>query len=353
MRPPPQRVVLRNVRQHNLKGITSNSRAGRFGHHGPSARGKSSLAFDQRSMPRGSGRYIESSRVCKQFLSGCRSRWSILMEGLSPAVAIEQKTHDLEPIVPGRTATEINDFLRLLWAAPGPNLPALAARWAGYGAGGGGFCNCGFRNADAECRFSLSFPLPASAHSPGCEVAAHFVRRDSFARKSMASCCVWMTRVLSSACARGRTVLIIVDRLEAVETNRGRLADAVRGPPSARRRRGPRAQQNGDRRRFSEHPACSACGCAAPVLTPTLSVNNPRGAFCPAMQRFGASWEYDESLIVPDPRAPRHRALDPWTKPPVPKAGGACCARPPVHAALAWMWAGKTIPGREPDFSAP
>jgi excinuclease ABC subunit A len=73
---------------------------------------------------------------------------------------------------------------------------------------------------------------------------------------------------------------------------------------------------NGDRRRFSEHPTCSACGAPAPPLTPTLfSFNNPRGA-CPGCNGFGAVLEYDESLIVPDPgRSLADGALDPWTKP--------------------------------------
>jgi excinuclease ABC subunit A len=76
------------------------------------------------------------------------------------------------------------------------------------------------------------------------------------------------------------------------------------------------ALENGDRRRFSAHPTCSRCGTAAPALTPILfSFNSPRGA-CPGCNGFGAVLEYDESLIVPDPRHSLARgALDPWTKP--------------------------------------
>ena len=76
------------------------------------------------------------------------------------------------------------------------------------------------------------------------------------------------------------------------------------------------ALENGDRRRFSEHPTCSHCATPAPALTPILfSFNNPRGA-CPGCNGFGAVLEYDESLIVPDPkRSLVQGALDPWTKP--------------------------------------
>src|SRR5205823_12308554 len=110
-------------------------------------------------------------------------------------------------------------------------------------------------------------------------------------------------------------VLVVVDRLPASEPNRGRRSDAVaaafgEGEGVAV------ALENGDRRRFSAHPTCSRCGTAAPALTPSLfSFNNPRGA-CPACNGFGAVLEYDESLIVPDPRRSLAQGvLDPWTKP--------------------------------------
>src|SRR5438046_799356 len=110
-------------------------------------------------------------------------------------------------------------------------------------------------------------------------------------------------------------VLVVVDRLPASDATRGRLADAVatafnEGEGVAV------ALDNGDRRRFSAHPTCSNCGTAAPALTPILfSFNNPRGA-CPGCNGFGAVLEYDESLIVPQPRKSLAQgALDPWTKP--------------------------------------
>ncbi|HXF96084.1 MAG TPA: excinuclease ABC subunit UvrA, partial [Gemmatimonadales bacterium] len=76
------------------------------------------------------------------------------------------------------------------------------------------------------------------------------------------------------------------------------------------------ALTDGQRRRFSAHPTCSACGTPAPALTPALfSFNNPRGA-CARCNGFGAVLEYDESLVVPDPRRSLAQgALDPWTKP--------------------------------------
>ena len=161
----------------------------------------------------------------------------------------------------------------------------------------------------------IAFPLPQSAHRPDVEIAAQ-LRAAGFVRAQVDGAVVRLDEDGAEARVRaGQDVLVIVDRIAAAEDNRSRLADAVatafsEGEGVAL------ALNNGDRRRFSEHPACSACGCAAPVLTPTLfSFNNPRGA-CPTCNGFGAVLEYDESLIVPDPRRSlADGALDPWTKP--------------------------------------
>src|SRR5439155_7387926 len=113
----------------------------------------------------------------------------------------------------------------------------------------------------------------------------------------------------------GAEVLVVVDRVAAADASRGRLTDAVATAFSEGE--GVAVMlENGSRRRFSEHPTCSSCGTPAPVLAPSLfSFNNPRGA-CPACNGFGAVLEYDESLIVPDPRRSLAQgALDPWTKP--------------------------------------
>src|SRR3989475_8807242 len=120
MRHPPERVVLRNVRQHNLKGITVEfPRRALSVITGPSGSGKSSLAFDT-LYAEGQRRYIESlSTYAKQFLERMPKPLVDSMEGLSPAVAIEQKNPTTSSRSTVGTATEINDFLRLLWARAG------------------------------------------------------------------------------------------------------------------------------------------------------------------------------------------------------------------------------------------
>ena len=318
MRHPPEQVVLRNVRQHNLKGITvAFPRRALSVVTGPSGSGKSSLAFDT-LYAEGQRRYIESlSTYAKQFLERMPKPLVDALEGLSPAVAIEQKNPTTSSRSTVGTATEIYDFLRLLWARAGTQacvrcgqdvkvdtvqqvVDELRGAW-GVGRG--------------EYPIVVSFPLPASAHRPDVEVAAQ-LRAAGFVRAQVDGDTVRLDEAGAEQRVRdGKDVLVLVDRIAATEENRGRLADAV-ATAFSEGEGVVVALTNGDRRRFSEHPTCSACGTPAPALAPNLfSFNNPRGA-CPACNGFGAILEYDESLIVPDPtRSIAGGALDPWTKP--------------------------------------
>jgi len=309
MRHPPDRVILRNVRQHNLKGITVAFPRRAFSVvTGPSGSGKSSLAFDT-LYAEGQRRYIESlSTYAKQFLERMPKPLVDSMEGLSPAVAIEQKNPTTSSRSTVGTATEIYDFLRVLWARAGTQTCV----------------RCG-QEVKADTvqevvdvltgNVVIAFPLPASAQRPDVEIAAQ-LRAAGFVRAQVDGEVVRLDEESAEGRVRGaKDVLVIVDRVSAAIENRGRLADAVatafnEGEGVAF------ALNNGDRHRFSEHPTCSACGTPAPALTPNLfSFNNPRGA-CPGCNGFGAVLEYDESLIVPDPtRSIVGGALDPWTKP--------------------------------------
>src|SRR5436309_1591041 len=334
MRASPDRVVIRNARQHNLKGITVElPRRALSVITGPSGSGKSSLAFDT-LYAEGQRRYIESlSTYAKQFLDRMPKPLVDGIEGISPAVAIEQKNPTTSSRSTVGTATEIYDFLRLLWARVGTQhcvkcghevkadtvqevVDALIA-------------DCGLAIADSTGRtpdqqsairnpqsaIVVTFPLPPSAHRPDVELAAQ-LRAAGFVRAQLDGAVMRLDEPDAEHRVReAGEVLVVVDRLAASEGNRGRLADAVatafnEGEGVAV------ALENGDRRRFSEHPTCSHCATPAPALTPILfSFNNPRGA-CPGCNGFGAVLEYYESLIVPDPkRSLAGGALDPWTKP--------------------------------------
>src|SRR5437870_5858084 len=334
MPPSPDRVIIRNARQHNLKGITVElPRRSLSVITGPSGSGKSTLAFDT-LYAEGQRRYIESlSTYAKQFLERMPKPLVDGIEGISPAVAIEQKNPTTSSRSTVGTATEIYDFLRLLWARTGTQhcvkcgsvvkvdtVQAVVDEL---------IADCGLAIADSTRRtpneqsairnpqsaIAITFPLPSSAHRPDVEVAAQ-LRAAGFVRAQLDGVLVR----LDGPDAEGRVrqageVLVVVDRLPTSEANRGRLTDAVATAFSEGEGIAV-ALDNGDRRRYTAHPTCSRCGTAAPAPVPTLfSFNNPRGA-CPACNGFGAVLEYDESLIVPDPsRSLARGALDPWTKP--------------------------------------
>src|SRR6267143_1387313 len=314
MRAPPDRVVLRNVRQHNLKGITVEIPRRAFTVvTGPSGSGKSSLAFDT-LYAEGQRRYIESlSTYAKQFLERMPKPHLDALEGLSPAVAIEQKNPTTSSRSTVGTATEIYDYLRLLWARAGT--PYCRTCGAVVKADTVQDVVDALLAAPPHDALLVTFPLPASAHRPEVAVAAQ-LRAAGFVRAQVDGAVLRLDDAAAERQVReAGEVLVVVDRLAAIDANRGRLADAIatafdEGEGVAL------AVANGDRRRFSEHPTCSGCGTPAPTLTPSLfSFNNPRGA-CPGCNGFGAVLEYDESLIIPDPaRSLEEGALDPWTKP--------------------------------------
>src|SRR3989441_3751657 len=187
MRHPPERVVLRNVRQHNLKGITVEfPRRALSVVTGPSGSGKSSLAFDT-LYAEGQRRYIESlSTYAKQFLERMPKPLVDAMEGLSPAVAIEQKNPTTSSRSTVGTATEIADFLRLLWARAGTQTCLQCGhevkRDTVQEVVDAVIADFGMRNA--EFPILVSFPLPASAHRPDVEVAAQ-LRAAGFVRAQL------------------------------------------------------------------------------------------------------------------------------------------------------------------------
>jgi excinuclease ABC subunit A len=318
-----------NARQHNLKGITVDlPRRALIAITGPSGSGKSSLAFDT-LYAEGQRRYIESlSTYAKQFLERMPKPLVDRLEGIAPAVAIEQRNPTVSSRSTVGTATEVYDHLRLLWARVGAQ-----------------FClTCGGRVrrdtpgeaadtvlAGASGRLQVAFPLPASMRGEHTLVIEN-LRALGFIRVQVDGTPHHLDELPAGLdLHEAKEVLVILDRLTTDPTTRGRLVDAIatafaegegialvltESTPDPSLSLGTSLAPRTSHFRFTEFPSCSTCDTPAPALSPTLfSFNNPRGA-CPACNGFGAVLEYDESLVIPDPkRSIREGALDPWTKP--------------------------------------
>ncbi len=300
-------IVIRGARQHNLKGFDLEiPRRTVTVVTGPSGSGKSSLAFDT-IYAEGQRRYVESlSSYARQFLERMEKPDVDSIEGLSPAVAIEQKNPTKTSRSTVGTATEIYDYLRLLWARVGHT-----------------FCpNCG-----REARFYATFPLRLSSKVTH-DVAIENLRAQGFLRVAIDGLVMHLDELAESKrdITRANELLVVVDRLAVSPESSGRLSDAV-GTAFAEGEGdcvilftdpivSPLDGLTVDKLAFTERFQCANDGTLAPTPTPQLfSFNNPRGA-CSQCNGFGAILEYDESLVVPSPsRSLRDGAIDPWTKP--------------------------------------
>jgi excinuclease ABC subunit A len=305
-----------NARQNNLRGISVD-----LPHRalivvtGPSGSGKSTLAFDT-LYAEGQRRYIESlSTYAKQFLDRMPKPLVDRLEGLAPAVAIEQRN----PVVSSRstvgTATEVYDFLRLLWARVGKcycrvcggpvrrDTPQAAAEDI---------------LANAAGQLQVCFPLPPVARLTHAAVVEN-LKALGFMRV-LADGAPFRLDELPQGLDLTAVdeLLVAVDRLASDPAGASRLAEAI--GTAFEEGEGIAVvlhpERSPGRTRFTEFPACSTCDTPAATVTPALfSFNNPRGA-CSNCNGFGAVLEYDESLIVCDPgKSLAEGAIDPWTKP--------------------------------------
>jgi excinuclease ABC subunit A len=321
------KIIVRGARQHNLKGFDLEIPRRAFTViTGPSGSGKSSLAFDT-IYAEGQRRYVESlSAYARQFLDRMEKPDVDLIEGLSPAVAIEQKNPTKTSRSTVGTATEIYDYLRLLWARIGRT-----------------FCpKCGREMrpdtvqsvADVVLglapgtRFYVTFPLVRSAEVTH-EVLVDNLRAQGFVRVVVDGSVKHLDDLLNEKIdlTFAKQLLVVVDRLAVGDEARGRLPEAVGTAfregdgdcvimftePTLVSAINARPTRHA---RFTERFECANDGTRAPAPTPQLfSFNSPRGA-CTRCNGFGATLEYDESLIVPYPsRSLRDGAIAPWTMP--------------------------------------
>jgi excinuclease ABC subunit A len=310
-------IVIRGARQHNLKGFDLEIPRRTFTViTGPSGSGKSSLAFDT-IYAEGQRRYVESlSAYARQFLERMEKPDVDSVEGLSPAVAIEQSNPTKTSRSTVGTATEIYDYLRLLWARVGHTHCPVCNREIKPDTVQS-VADTVLRLASGT-RFYVSFPLRLSDKVTH-KVVVENLRAQGFLRVFANGKVVHLDELDAAKIdlTKSSEVLVVVDRLAISDDVAARLTDAI-GTAFA----------DGDgecviiladtmeRLRFTERFECAYDGTRVPAPSPQLfSFNNPRGA-CERCNGFGAILEYDESLIVPYPeRSLREGAIDPWTKP--------------------------------------
>ena len=314
-------LVVRGARQHNLQGIDLElPRRAITVITGPSGSGKSSLAFDT-IYAEGQRRYVESlSAYARQFLERMEKPAVDFIDGLSPAVAIEQKNPTRTSRSTVGTATEIYDFLRLMWARIGRTHCGVCGREMTPDSVS--TATDALLASPSGTRFSIAFPLRRSAEATHAQIVDG-LRAQGFIRV-VADGVTRHLDELSEAddLAAVRDLAIVVDRLAVPGSPDAavsrRIADALTtafaegdGECTALF-----ADGAGPARRFTTRFECPEGHGAAPTPSPQLfSFNNPRGA-CPTCNGFGATLEYDEALIVPHPeRSLSEGALDPWTKP--------------------------------------
>ncbi len=320
------RLIVRGARQHNLKNISVS-----LPHRaitvitGPSGSGKSSLAFDT-IYAEGQRRYVESlSAYVRQFLERMPKPEVDSIEGLAPAVAIEQRAPSRSSRSTVGTATEVYDYLRLLWARVGeptcprcgevlrPDAPGPAADRV--------------LTAPDGARCTIAFPLKRSAAITH-EVIVENLRAQGFVRVVADGVPLHLDDLAATPhdLAAAQVLLVVADRLTVRHDDRTRLTEAIasafrHGDGDAVVLFAEAVSLAGDSTPrlhlpLTERFACRNDGTTLPEPTPQLfSFNNPRGA-CATCNGFGANLEYDERLIVPDPAcALRHGAIHPWTMP--------------------------------------
>jgi len=310
------KLVVRGAREHNLKNVSIElPRNALIVFTGLSGSGKSSLAFDT-IFAEGQRRYVESlSAYARQFLGQMDKPDVDFIEGLSPAVSIDQKSTNRNPRSTVGTITEVYDYLRLLFARAGrPHCPT-----------------CGkavtrqspqqivdqILTMPATTKFQVLAPIVRSRKGEFVDLFADLITQ-GFSRARVDGEVIQLTDVPKLKKQEKHTIEVVVDRLTAKEESKTRLTDSIE--TALRLASGivlldfVDAKGAEKERTYSEHLACHDCNLSFEELEPrSFSFNSPFGA-CPECSGIGTKLEVDNDLIIPDDSISiNDGAIAPWS----------------------------------------
>ncbi|MDD4004378.1 MAG: excinuclease ABC subunit UvrA [Elusimicrobiaceae bacterium] len=296
-------IIIRGARQHNLKNISLSIPRDRMTViTGLSGSGKSSLAFDT-IYAEGQRRYVESlSAYARQFLGLMEKPDVDHIEGLSPAISIEQRNPSRNPRSTVATVTEIYDYFRLLFARAGrpqcPKCGRAIETWSAQGI-----------VQDILARFAgravyIFAPVIRGRKGSYEEVFSKY-RKAGFIKARVDGVICELASPPVLARYKKHDIELLVDDLAVEPADRERLADSVEaavrhcgGLVMIEARAGGKKAASAT---YSESSACAHCGISFPELEPRLfSFNSPHGA-CPACTGLGVKMEAAEDLVIPDP----------------------------------------------------
>jgi excinuclease ABC subunit A len=322
-----ERIVISGAREHNLKDIDVElPRDALIVITGLSGSGKSSLAFDT-IYAEGQRRYVESlSSYARQFLGLMEKPDVDSIEGLSPAISIDQKTTSRNPRSTVGTVTEIYDYLRLLWARIGtPFCPECGEEITGQTQEQ---IVDRLMTLDEGAKFMVMAPVVRGRKGEYGKLLEQ-MRLEGYSRVKVNGELRRLDEEIVLDKKYKHDIAVVVDRLVMKNDLRRRLSESVEAaaglaaglieveilssPKSAGR--GSEAEQAGGVMLFSEQFACLNCGTSIPELEPRIfSFNSPHGA-CDRCHGLGFQRVIDPELVVPDPTLSlAEGALQPWNR---------------------------------------
>lgn len=304
-------IVVKGARAHNLKGVDIELPKNKLiVMTGLSGSGKSSLAFDT-IYAEGQRRYVESlSAYARQFLGQMNKPDVDTIEGLSPAISIDQKTTSKNPRSTVATVTEIYDYIRLLYARVGkPYCPHHGIEIESQTVQ-----QMVDRILELEERTKIQLLAPVVSHRKGThEKLIEDIGKKGYVRLRVDGEIVDVNEVPELDKNKNHTIEVVVDRLVVKDGIETRLADSIETSLELAEGNLTVDVIDGDELKFSENHACPICGFSIGELEPRMfSFNSPFGA-CPTCDGLGQKLTVDMDLVVPDKdKSLNEGAIEPW-----------------------------------------